>query len=55
MSVRDSPMSPDTETTPPPSFTCLVRMPSNSSPIDRSSSPLEPEESQMEDTSRRDR
>ena len=48
-----SPMSPDGETTP--AFSCVVRLPSTSSPIELSSSPVEPDVPQQPDVPRRDR
>ena len=48
-----SPMSPDGETTP--AFSYHVRLPSTSSPIEFSSSPVEPEVPQQPDVPRRDR
>ena len=47
-----SPMSPDSESATPPSFACVVRLPSTSiSPIDRSASPsdVEPEQQPRRD------
>ena len=49
-----SPMSPDSEAAP--SFSCVVRLPSTSSPIDRSASPSDAEKSDQDTQQpRRDR